>query len=329
MQPITVAQGPTVSRGLLSALGIGMDLGGPGAAAWGSSFDDPLDPTGTGWLHGYTPVSVPCGRLVGFQPPYPCGPGVAFNRDPDAEDEDENPIPVVNLSTPPWALGDPAQPFEIEGPNIECSTFGIGGDSDAQALARSADALRDLLWRGIAHELWTGQLATAAGFTGNKRLAGPDTVVLGEGLSLAHGLYLLERAVSDQTSRDERVLIHAPWEMLTFFACESLLVSTVNSDRYFTPGGSVIAADVGYPGSSPDGDLPTPDEDTGVEDVWIYATPRVSARLDTPYARQGAAPMSAGHGVRFTTNDVTLAHRQAAAITFPCDVFGVSIRIGE
>src|SRR5690606_13029742 len=128
----------------------------------------------------------------------------------------DDPLEVVDLSTPPWEAGEPGQPFEVEGPNIECSTFGIGAMSDAEATNASRAALRDILWRGIAHELWTGKLADAHGFT-NKRLAGPDTVVLGEHRSLVRALSLLETAAAAQASREERVVIHAPFGLLPYF----------------------------------------------------------------------------------------------------------------
>jgi hypothetical protein len=323
--PITVPQGPALNRGLVAALGIGVDLSGVGAGEWtsqgASAYSDPLDPDNTGWgrLGGFAPVSTPTDRETELVDPRFCGVGAAGGE-----------------PTSPWEIGETHKVFDVAGPIISCSTLSLGGDTDEEALKRANDAHRDLLWRAIERELWTGAKAQAMGATGNRYLAHPDTEMVGLGLSLPLALYLLEQRAAACTSRDERVLIHCTWPMLEFFACEGLLQTTPNSDRYYTSAGSLIVAGTGYTGQ-----YLTPGEDEGEFDlvgneydpeaesmlVGLYATTRIRVMLGKRHSPQGEAPMSEGTAVQTATNDVTVQARQKVGITLAGCVFGATVAI--
>lgn len=335
-QPITVAQGPTVNRGLLAALGLGVDLSGEGASEWTNSpFTDPLDPEGK-WRLGYKPVSAPCDRATALLTPRTCGPVIIDGETPeddDPEDDEEPETPRVVVpdggghSSPPWVIGETMRPFEVLGPSIECSTFGLAADTDDEARNRALDAHRDLLWRALEHELWTGTQAQAdSQASANRYLAHEDTPIVGTDLSLTRALYLLEAAMADCTSRDERVLIHVPWPLLEYFDCENLLHTTPNSDRYWTAAGSLIVAGTGYPGTLADGSGNEVGEG-GELSVAIYATTRIRVMLGKAHLQQGEAPISGGDAINVATNDVALQARQSAALTFACCAVGATIAI--
>jgi hypothetical protein len=181
----------------------------------------------------------------------------SMNCAPDADDVDHLRPLVDAVDYAPWEVQfhDPCE-----------TTFGYRGQDVTDRLRRIADATESY---AIARELWTGELATAAGLP-NASLTGsaPDVLAGGAAVSPRRGLGLLEEAVGDALM-GQQAFIHCAraarpylWELVK------------QGNLLFTNLDNAIVCDAGYPGSAPAGQ---PDSDT--DDVaWIYATGPVVVR---------------------------------------------------
>lgn len=160
------------------------------------------------------------------------------------------------------------EPVELRFYDPCSTTFGYAnrGQEVTDRLRRIADATESY---GIARELWTGELAEAAGLP-NASLVNSSPVVLGGGTPLTpkRGLGLLEKAVGDalmgqqafiHCSRDARPYL---WEL------------DKQGNLLFTKVGNAVVCDAGYSGSAPAGQTDSATDDV----VWFYATGPVVVR---------------------------------------------------
>lgn len=192
------------------------------------------------------------------------------------------------------------------------TTFGYREQEVTDRLRRVADASESY---GIARELWTGELAAAAGLT-NASLATSDPVILGGGtpLSPKRGLGLLEKAVGDALM-GQQAFIHCARDARPY-----LWELDKQGNLLFTKVGNAVVCDAGYPGSAPTGEADSPTDDV----VWFYATgPVVVRRSELMFF--GAADAE----VIDTTNNtrVRTASKLFAATFDPAVLFAVPVTL--
>lgn len=281
MQPITAAQPAAPRDGLAGAVGLGVIL--PTAA-------DELDP-GNRWGAGYRLAGIGCG--AGYVTDVSCSDNGSSNRS----------------SRRRWTQGPNQRPFTI-GAGIECSTF--GQSLDLQRWNREAtEELDRVRWSKIAHELWTGTISSA-----HQRLASPEATVLSEDpVSLVEAVAALEDAMSDcQTGQPD--LIHVPRKATAYASAAGLLLEpTATSPRLFTYNGSMVIADRGYPGTGPQGQLPSD------RIVWAYGTGIITARLGDVQVQA----RELNEAIDAETNDVEVRAEQTVAAGWLCCHFAIPI----
>lgn len=143
---------------------------------------------------------------------------------------------------------------------------------------RAAGSLDAELPRAVERELWSGDIARAAGYD-NRYLISPDFVTdltPGEGaVKPAAALGLLEDALGDRYSGVG--LIHVNRHAQVY-----LPTVTRNGRILETRVGNRVVPGVGYPGTGPatvgdpDGQAP------GDNEEWVYITPMVTVRVGAP-----------------------------------------------
>ncbi|QOR55436.1 MAG: hypothetical protein SHS37scaffold145_87 [Phage 71_18] len=159
-----------------------------------------------------------------------------------------------------------AQPFAVVAGDV-CSAFGW---TEQNYVERAEDALAWQESEQTAAEFWTGDLATAAGWTTNQRLeAGAAVHQAGLGLDPVQAMHCLEQSLADQQG-NLRGMIHATIGTLSHWLDHHLLERQGN--LWLSPHGHIVVTDAGYPGSGPTG---TPAANGA---VWAYATGLVTVR---------------------------------------------------
>lgn len=201
---------------------------GPPARATGpnlvNSAIQPAD--GARWQNGFAWRPETCINEQGFMP---C--------DPVGLPTDEVDNPVQYYEPPAFRVWD------------ECTTLSTGPTGlDEARLRRQAEAVTSY---EVAHELWTGELssgspATVGGVAHvNAFLAdGGGTTVTVDG-DTANRLRQLEQAAK-QAAKGQQVVLHLPIGYLP--AMDELRLV---GDTLYTPLGSIVVADAGYPGTGP------------------------------------------------------------------------------
>jgi hypothetical protein len=152
----------------------------------------------------------------------------------------------------------------------ECTTLQPAA-ADLDRLRRMVEAVTPY---AVARELWTGELSdvdpyVVGGVTmTNLRLASPAaTVVAGGPFPANKALGALEQAAG-VVALGQRLMLHVP----------RVIVDQVGQNLYrvgntlYTPAGSIVVTDAGYPGTGPAG------EPAGAT-VWAYATTTVQVRI--------------------------------------------------
>lgn len=224
--------------------------------------------------------------------------------------------------------GDPAGavvsavPFDIEVAEV-CSTFGL----DDQILQqRATDRMRTIASAAIAHELWTGEMATAANadsetdWANNPRLvAGSDVTDLTPGggpVSAVLGLALLEDALGDVLDGQPGT-VHCTKGAATIMGRPCSLYRS--GDLLLTLLDTRVIADAGYPGTGPDGSAPNAGE------FWLYGTAQPTVRTGNVYIE----PLTMAQALDRTVNTVHYDAHQLAWAAFPCGVLAVRITTNE
>lgn len=228
----------------------------------------------------------------------PCGDGDPVDHDSDTVGSfvQGNPFPV--------------QVFDgLCSPN----TFTSSQRDEAQRAAAARDRLERIESAAIARELWTGEMATSAGWDDNPRLAGPDTTVLASGaaLPLVEGVAALTDALADALAGAPAALHMTRGTLLRVAAAGVSLARTgfVIEDVL----GAVYVADAGYPGTDPDGDPPADGE------AWIYGTAR-----PTVYRSQ---VFPTGPVLDRDVNTLQASAEEYALVTLSCGVYAARVTL--
>lgn len=248
------------------------------AQATGTLWTAAQKPDGGRWQTGLAWRPERCFTVAGFGP---------CNDSPAVPDEPDIILPEV------YPVG-----YRV---SDECTT--LGGELDTSRVQRQADAV---LSYQLAHELWTGALSTADPVTVdgspyiNPHLASADaTTVATDSTTIAGRLGALEQAAMVQAF-GQQVFLHVPAKYLLEIG--SMLV--FRGDSIYTPLGSVVVADAGYPGTGP----------AGTGDSWAYATgPVMAFRTEVELAVDMASTLD-----RRTNRRKVWGTRYIAAAFDPC-----------
>lgn len=155
----------------------------------------------------------------------------------------------------------------------QCSTF--SGFTEEEATARVMRLLNMDTERQLAHEFWTGDLASTAVDPNsdpwpNTWLANvADVDILSESgpVGFVHALACLEEYLAG-TNGGQQGAIHATIQTISHW--ESFRLLRREGNRILTFQDNVVIQSPGYPGTSPDGTV-------GNNNIWAYATdmPRI------------------------------------------------------
>lgn len=230
----------------------------------------------------------------------PCGAG-------DAQDYDSDATGAVLQGNP-----FPVQVFD------DCpSSFGPRGDEGRVQYAR--DRLARVESAAIARELWTGAMATEAGWDNNVRLitgaldgeGDPTVELVADGVPLLEGLAALQDAVAGAQA-GATATFHMTRGTLTRVDAAGVSL-TRNGFVIEDTVGTVYVADAGYPGTDPDGDPPADGE------AWIYGTAR-----PTVYRSQ---VFTTGPELDRSINSLKASAEEYALVTIPCGVFAARVTL--
>jgi hypothetical protein len=262
-QPIT-APAASEPLGLALAEGAGITV----------NPDDALDPAGN-WKRGYTLVGDVCVPSRYLLNPRQC----------DDEGTPLEDLPDTELFPGPEAQGGAGFPFVI-GSGIACGTF--TGEKELDSWKGQARRHLELAqWADIANELWTGGKAVTEGWP-NRYLASPDADILvgttetPTAVGVVDALAQTDAFFSGCMIGGPR-LIHVSRRFLQHAKAKGALERIGN--RYYTPNGSLLVTDDGYPGTGPDlagagpGDPPEPRDAPGANETWIYGTGPILVRM--------------------------------------------------
>jgi hypothetical protein len=255
------------------------------AQATGTLWAAAVKPDGGRWQTGLAWRPERCFTVAGFGP---CDGSPAVPAEPD--------ITLPQVYPVGYRVSD------------ECTT--LGGTLDTSRVQRQADAV---LSYELAHELWTGALSIADPVTVdgspyvNPHLASADaTVVPSTVTTVAGRLGALEQAAMAQAF-GQQVVLHVPARYLLEIG--SLLV--IRGDSLYTPLGSVVVADAGYPGTGP----------AGTGDSWAYATgPVMAFSSQLELVTDMAATLN-----RLTNRRKVWATRYIAAAYDPCSHLAIDL----
>lgn len=103
----------------------------------------------------------------------------------------------------------------------------------------------------IEQELWTGSIATAAGFP-NDFLTNNPTIVGGAALGYVRALGELEQANADVTNSSRPAMIHAEPRLVTLWLQNGLVTPSASGRQLRTGLGTLVVPGAGYDGSGPD-----------------------------------------------------------------------------
>jgi hypothetical protein len=159
----------------------------------------------------------------------------------------------------------------------------------------------------LAAELWNGDLAASAGLTANRYLASNDANTVTNGaLAEVNALACLEDALAACSCG--RSMIHCTPGTAIQWKAHNLIerVPAANGFLYVTPQDTIVVADAGYDGSSPDGNPAVSGS------VWAYGTSLVDVRLGDIVV----TPDNDTAAVNRSLNDFEYRAQRLAAATF-------------
>lgn len=205
------------------------------------------------------------------------------------------------------------QPWEARFYDPCETTFGYPGhQAEIEArLERIATATESY---AIARELWTGELAKAAGLENHYLAKAPTVLNAGVAVSPKRGLGLLEEAIGDSLMGSMAFLHCARaarpylWEL------------DQQGNLLFTKIGNAIVCDAGYDGRAPDGEA-----DSATDNVaWVYASGPVVVRRAplVMYATRDAEVIDTETNQRYRT-----ASKLVAATFDPAHLFAVPVTL--
>jgi len=197
----------------------------------------------------------------------------------------------------------------------------VGFLDDARKYA--TDALTNGEQRAVEREFWTGANGTTPHLAANAQIISSDgsieqtaaTVVVSGGASVdpVEGLGLLEDALGWCYGAEG--VIHAPPSVVTAWVARGLIRREGTSLR--SPGNHQVVMGDGYPGTGPDGSLPTGSR-------WVYATGAIQLRRG-PIEVRGS---TSGEVVDRSKNDVVVVAERTYVVNWECCHLAIQIKIG-
>lgn len=194
-----------------------------------------------------------------------------------------------------------------------CSTLDVrpGTPRFDEVSSRVLRRLEAITPAALERELWTGNIADAAGYA-NPALAdvGSTAAQAGVPLGFVTALAEVEQALAE-CHGSGRHIIHAPPRVVTHWRSRGLVEPTADGRALVTALGTFVAPGSGYPGTAP-GHVAT-----GWTTPYIYGTGMVRVFLGAPTAPRGDTaefvdPVS-------NVNDVVVrAERSALAVWSTC-----------
>jgi hypothetical protein len=222
------------------------------------------------------------------------------------------------------ALTEPTEPTDPQyvPPHVAVA-LPCSGISGMTVLEETRDRAIALLERcqtlGIADELWTGDRAVAKGWP-NDYLSEPGAVTdLGGGsaLSVLDAFAALEEGLAGAACAGGG-MIHATTQTVTYWKHLQLIERQADG-RLLSALGTVVVADPGYDGSSPQSTV-----DASGATAWAYGSTMIDIRLG-PIEVSTGSDMDLS-GVDRRDNDfVVYAHRAFSATMDPCSRVGVKV----
>lgn len=173
----------------------------------------------------------------------------------------------------------------------------------AEIGARLRSKLEAALPAIVERELWTGQVAIAAGMD-NPYLMDANVDIVAASLGFVTALGEMEQALADASYSGRRI-IHAQPRVVNLWRSVGLVSLAPSRDHLLTEQGTVVVPGTGYPGTSPTGQA------ASYSHSWIYGTAGVRVFLGTP----DVGVVSGATAIR-TINDVELRAERAVLILF-------------
>lgn len=166
--------------------------------------------------------------------------------------------------------------------------------------ARARRLLASVLSAVIEQELWTGAIATAAGFPNDYLENAPTS--LGSA-SPRRALAALEQAVADEQA-GAPAMIHAQPRLVVRWIADNLVTPSPSGRQLRTALGTLVVPGAGYPGTGPSGTV-------GPNNSWAYVTGLVRVWLGpVRITGTGAADLL------ISTNDRYVRAERAAVYSF-------------
>ncbi len=199
----------------------------------------------------------------------------------------------------------------------KCTGLGMNDERQAEEegiLLRRFEASLSAI---VEHELWTGQVAQAAGLDDNVFLADSAAAVnAGGNFGFVTALAELEQRLAEKVSLGAR-MIHAQPRLVTAWAAEKLVEIAPDRTHLRTMLGTVVVPGGGYPGTDPH------DVAASYSHTYAYGTGQVKAFIGEPMVTRVDAS-----SVARSTNDVELRAEAAALVIFnPCALVTVGVNL--
>lgn len=201
-----------------------------------------------------------------------------------------------------------------------CSTLSLRNQSEDEVRARVLRKLQAVIPVAVERELWTAQVANAAGFS-NPALTDVATLTPINGsapLGFVTALAELEQALADNGNISGRRIIHAQPRVVTAWRSQ-YLVEPDPTGRYLVTGvGTIVVPGNGYPGSG--SNLAA----GNYSHSWAYGTGQVRVLLGQP----GPVDLISGAVMNRDLNDVIVRSEVEALVLFdPCLHVGVYVNL--
>lgn len=198
-----------------------------------------------------------------------------------------------------------------------CSGLGMNAERIAEEEGMLLRRWEASLSAILEHELWTGQVAQAAGFADNPFLADSALATnLGGNFGFVTALAELEQGLADAVSLGAR-MIHAQPRLVTAWAAEKLVEVAPDRTHLRTLLGTVVVPGSGYDGTDPNGIA------ASYSHTYAYGTGQVKAFVADPAVTRVDAS-----SVKRSTNAVELRAAAPALVLFnPCTLVTVGVNL--
>lgn len=196
-----------------------------------------------------------------------------------------------------------------------CTGLGMSGprqEEERAIVLRRFNASIDAI---VERELWTGQVADAAGMDDNPHLMDvAEADNLGNNFGFVTALAEIEQALAEKVSIGRR-FIHAQPRLVTAWRSRQLVTLAPSRDHLLTELGTIVVPGSGYTGASPAGNA------ASMSHSWAYGTGPIKVFVTEP-----ALQMVDASTVTRSTNLVELRAEAGVLIIFnPCSLVSAGI----